>query len=97
MDDAQARLGRIDEYIASLFGGDDQALGQNLADAKAAGLPPINVSANQGRLLCLLAKMSRAGGARAFNAVIAAHPLLDSIILPIVRDTIDGMSISIVR
>jgi predicted O-methyltransferase YrrM len=60
MDDAQSRLERIDDYIASLFGGDDPALAQNLSDAEAAGLPAINVSANQGRLLCLLAKVSRA-------------------------------------
>lgn len=60
MDEAQSRLARIDDYIASLFGGDDAALVQNLADAAAGGLPPINVSTNQGRLLYLLAKMSRA-------------------------------------
>jgi hypothetical protein len=38
-----------------------------------------------------------AGGARAFNAAVAAHPRLDSIIVPVVRRTIDGMSISIVK
>ena len=36
------------------------ALLQNIADAHAAGLPPIHVSANQGRLLYLLAKLSGA-------------------------------------
>lgn len=222
MDDSQARLARIDDYIASLFGGDDPALARNLADAAAAGLPAINVSPNQGRLLYLLAKISRAErileigtlggysttwlaraiqpgglvvslevsahhaavarhsiaravpgvnvdvrvgpaadalramanaaepafdfvfidadkpgyveylalvlplsrsgtvivadnlirdglvmpavppdnnarGARAFNAAIAAHPRLESIIVPIVRHTIDGMSISVVK
>lgn len=222
MDDAQPRLERIDHYIESLFGGDDPALTRNLADAAAAGLPAINVSPNQGRLLYLLAKMSRAErvleigtlagysttwlaralppsgqvislelnpahaavarrnlaraapaarveiqvgpaadalchmaashappfdfvfidadkpgyarylelvlplsrpgtvivadnvirdglvmapmptddnarGARAFNAAVAAHPRLDSIIVPVVRRTIDGMSISIVK
>ena len=60
MDDAQSKLDRIDSYIESLFGGHDATLDANLADAKAAGLPPINVSPNQGRLLCLLAKMARA-------------------------------------
>jgi predicted O-methyltransferase YrrM len=34
---------------------------------------------------------------RAFNATVAAHPRLDSIIVPIMRKTIDGMSIAIVR
>ncbi len=60
MDDVQPRLARIDAYIESLFGGDDAALIQNLADARAAGLPDINVSPNQGRLLYLLAKMAGA-------------------------------------
>ena len=60
MDDAQPRLARIDAYIESLFGGDDPALADNLADAAAAGLPPINVSPNQGRLLYLLAKIASA-------------------------------------
>jgi len=36
-------------------------------------------------------------GIRAFNARLAAHPRLDSIILPIFRDQLDGLSISIVR
>ena len=48
---------RIDAYIEALFTPPDPALSQNLADAEAAGLPPINVSPNQGRLLYLLAKM----------------------------------------
>lgn len=60
MDDAQSKLDRIDSYIESLFGGHDATLDANLADAKAGGLPPINVSPNQGRLLYLLAKMARA-------------------------------------
>ena len=38
-----------------------------------------------------------AKGARAFNTVLAAHPRLESTIVPIIRHTIDGMSISIVR
>ena len=222
MSDALDKLASIDDYIESLFGNNDAALTQNLADAEAAGLPPINVSTNQGRLLFLLAKLSRATrvleigtlggysttwlaralapgglvvslelnpehatvarqsiaravpavdvevrvgpaaatlrqmaasneqafdfifidadkpgyveylalvlplsrpgtvivadnlirdgavmavtsaddnakGARAFNAAIAAHPRLESIILPILRHTIDGMSISVVR
>jgi len=36
------------------------ALSRNLADAEAAGLPAINVSPNQGRLLYLLAKIAGA-------------------------------------
>jgi len=36
-------------------------------------------------------------GIRAFNEVIAAHPRLESLILPIIRENLDGLSISIVR
>lgn len=39
----------------------------------------------------------RVQGARAFNARLAAHPRLDSIILPILREHVDGISISIVK
>jgi len=48
---------RIDAYIENLFTLPDEALSQNLADAEAAGLPSINVSPNQGRLLYLLTKL----------------------------------------
>lgn len=34
---------------------------------------------------------------RLFNAALAAHPRLDSLILPIIRNYIDGISISIVK
>jgi predicted O-methyltransferase YrrM len=48
---------RIDAYIENLFTPRDEALSQNLADAGAAGLPAINVSPNQGRLLYMIAKL----------------------------------------
>src|SRR5450755_4256952 len=51
---------RIDAYIEDLFTPSDAALSQNLAEAEAAGLPAINVSPNQGRLLYLLAKIAGA-------------------------------------
>src|ERR1035441_9645876 len=51
---------RIDAYIEDLFTPPDEVLSQNLADAEAAGLPPINVSPNQGRLLYLLARLTGA-------------------------------------
>jgi predicted O-methyltransferase YrrM len=38
-----------------------------------------------------------ARAARAFNAALAAHARLESLIVPIMRNTIDGLSISIVR
>ena len=53
-------IARIDRYIEELFVPRDTALTQGLAEAEAAGLPAINVSPNQGKLLYLLAKMSRA-------------------------------------
>jgi predicted O-methyltransferase YrrM len=37
-----------------------------------------------------------ARAAKAFNEAVASHPRLESIVLPIVRDKIDGLSISLV-
>ena len=51
---------RIDRYIESLFVPDDAVLASNLANASAANLPPIQVSANQGKLLYLLVRMAGA-------------------------------------
>jgi predicted O-methyltransferase YrrM len=53
-------LTRIDEYIERLFAAPDIALRENRARAEAAGLPPINVSATEGKLLYVLAKIARA-------------------------------------
>jgi predicted O-methyltransferase YrrM len=47
----------IETYIESLFVAPDPVLAQNVKDADAAGLPPIQVSPNQGKLLYLLTKM----------------------------------------
>ncbi|MDE3195941.1 MAG: O-methyltransferase [Acidobacteriota bacterium] len=52
--------GRIDRYIESLFVPEDPVLTANIANAGAAGLPAIHVSVNQGKLLYLLARMTRA-------------------------------------
>ncbi len=38
-----------------------------------------------------------ARGARAYNDALAANPQLESIILPIIRENLDGLSISIVK
>jgi predicted O-methyltransferase YrrM len=51
---------RIDRYIEELFTPADATLTENLKDADAAGLPPIQVSPNQGKLLYLLAKIAGA-------------------------------------
>lgn len=47
----------IDAYVESLFVEEDPVLAQALTDAAAAGLPQIQVSANQGKALYLIAKM----------------------------------------
>ena len=51
----------VDEYVAQLFEPPDEVLDGALAASQAAGLPSINVTVNQGRMLHLLA---RAVGAR---------------------------------
>jgi predicted O-methyltransferase YrrM len=38
-----------------------------------------------------------ATGARNYNNAVASHPRLETILLPLLRDTIDGMAISVVR
>ena len=48
---------QIDQYIEQLFSQPDAALVQGLQDAQADGLPSINVSANEGKLLYLIAQM----------------------------------------
>jgi predicted O-methyltransferase YrrM len=40
---------------------------------------------------------SRVIGVKQYNQAIAHHPRLDSIVLPIIRRNLDGLSISIVR
>jgi predicted O-methyltransferase YrrM len=51
---------QVDGYIEGLFIPHDEALAQGLKDAEAADLPSINVSANEGKLLYLITKMTRA-------------------------------------
>jgi predicted O-methyltransferase YrrM len=50
-----------------------------------------------GRVLEAQPQEANARAAQAFNRAIASHPRLESIILPIIRDKIDGLSISLVR
>jgi predicted O-methyltransferase YrrM len=58
---SDTRWTAVDQYVADLFEPPDAALEAALADSRAAGLPPINVTPNQGRMLHLIA---RAMGAR---------------------------------
>ena len=55
------RWARVDDYMAEAFLAPDPVLERALAASAEAGLPPINVAPNQGKLLHLLA---RARGAR---------------------------------
>jgi predicted O-methyltransferase YrrM len=56
----EQRVRRIDEYIEALFIPPDPILTANVANADAAGLPHINVTANQGKFLYLLARIAGA-------------------------------------
>lgn len=50
----------VDAYIAGKLLGDDDALAAALANNEANGLPPIDVSAAQGKMLFLLAQIAGA-------------------------------------
>lgn len=56
----QRRWTAVDDYFASYFIAPDAALDAALEASTAAGLPEINVSPNQGKLLMLLAQISGA-------------------------------------
>jgi len=51
---------KVDSYVEGLCVPRDQELERGLAEARAAGLPAINVSANEGKLLYLIARMAGA-------------------------------------
>lgn len=57
---SQEQWTAVDRYIADLFVPSDPALEAALADSDAAGLPAINVSPVQGKLLHLLARLQGA-------------------------------------
>jgi predicted O-methyltransferase YrrM len=81
------RAERVDAYLASLFVGDDPDLERALATSAAAGLPPIAVSAVQGKLLHLLARMQGArrileiGTLGGYSAICLARALPDDGVL----------------
>ena len=56
----QAQWTEVDAFLDSLLVGEDEALSEATAAAQRAGLPPISVSAAQGKLLYLLAKVQGA-------------------------------------
>jgi caffeoyl-CoA O-methyltransferase len=59
-EDTRELLERIDVYIEDLFGTSDEVLEATLGDSRRGGLPDINVSPNQGRLLQLLVEITGA-------------------------------------
>jgi predicted O-methyltransferase YrrM len=54
------RWAAVEQYFSELLFSPDPALDAALADSRAAGLPPINVSAAQGRLLAMFVQMLQA-------------------------------------
>src|SRR2546422_11242038 len=58
---SQEQWTAVDQYITNLFVPPDAALDAALEASKAADLPPISVSPNQGKLLLLLARLHKAG------------------------------------
>src|SRR5258708_29196753 len=58
--DAQEQWTAVDRYLTDLFVPPDPALEAALQASAAAGLPPIQVSPNQGKLLLLLARVQAA-------------------------------------
>lgn len=59
-DDTRGLLEEIDVYIEELFEPSDEVLEAALRDSRRSGLPEINVSPNQGRLMQLLAETAGA-------------------------------------
>jgi len=82
-DDTIELLREIDAYIEDLFDPSDEVLAAALRDSRRAGLPKINVSPNQGRLLQLLAAMAGArrileiGTLGGYSAIHLARALPD--------------------
>jgi predicted O-methyltransferase YrrM len=60
MDGTRRLLRDIDDYVAGLFAPPDGALEEALREAEREGLPSINVSATEGKLLQMLVEISGA-------------------------------------
>lgn len=56
----QKLFGAVDDYISLLFNGHDEVLAATEQSIIDSGIPPISVSPNQGKLLNLLAQLSKA-------------------------------------
>ena len=60
MNDYREFLGEIDRYVEELFATNDEVLEKTLRESKDAGLPEIQVSPNEGKLLRMLTEISGA-------------------------------------
>ena len=69
MRDEQRRWSAVDDYLARAVVDEDGALGAALAANEAAGLPPIDVSPAQGKLLHLIARIAGARKALEIGAL----------------------------
>lgn len=58
--DFRALLGEIDDYVQELYAPQDEALEAAVRESRRAGLPEIQVSPNEGKLLQLLAEIAGA-------------------------------------
>jgi caffeoyl-CoA O-methyltransferase len=82
-DDTIGLLEEIDAYVEDLFSPSDEILEAALRDSRRAGLPEINVSPNQGRLLQLLTEIAGArrileiGTLGGYSAICFARALPD--------------------
>ncbi len=59
-DDLRALLGEIDDYVQDLYAAQDEALEAAVRESRRAGLPEIQVSPIEGKLLTLLAEIAGA-------------------------------------
>jgi caffeoyl-CoA O-methyltransferase len=82
-EDTRGLLEEIDGYIEDLFGTSDEVLEATLRDSRRGGLPEINVSPNQGRLLRLLVEIAgvrrilEIGTLGGYSAIHLARGLLE--------------------
>ena len=82
-DETRRLLRRIDDYVADLYAPSDEALEAALRDSEEAGLPGINVSASEGKLLQMLVEISGArrileiGTLGGYSAILLARALPD--------------------
>lgn len=80
----QDRWTEVDRYLTGLFVGDDAALDAAVSASEASGLPPIQVSPPQGKLLELLARSVGArrilevGTLGGYSAICMARALPDA-------------------